>query len=109
VNFPDPYKHGIEVSATAKDLIKKLLDKNKKKRLGAQGDVAEILAHPFFHGLDIEKLTKKELTPPYMPEISDDLKYFDQKLTCREDFAESMIDDTNLKLISQNAGIFKDL
>ena len=39
VNFPDPVKHGIEVSPVAKDLIKKLLDKNKKKRLGAQGDV----------------------------------------------------------------------
>lgn len=77
MNFPDPVKHGIEVSAVAKDLIKKLLDKNKKKRLGAQGDVAEILAHPFFAGLDMDKLIKKQLQPPYMPDISDDLKYFD--------------------------------
>ena len=34
-----------------------------------------------------------------MPDISDDLKYFDQKLTSRDDFAESVIDDTNKKLI----------
>jgi serum/glucocorticoid-regulated kinase 2 len=35
VTFPDKLKHGIEVSPIARDLIKKLLDKNKKKRLGA--------------------------------------------------------------------------
>jgi serum/glucocorticoid-regulated kinase 2 len=28
VNFPDPQKHGIDVPPAAKDLIKKLLDKN---------------------------------------------------------------------------------
>ena len=39
VTFPDKIKHGIEVSPIARDLIKKLLDKNKKKRIGAQGDV----------------------------------------------------------------------
>jgi hypothetical protein len=57
------------------------------------------LAHPFFASIDIAKLLNKELKPPYMPEISDDLKYFDQKLTAREDFAESVIDETNKKLI----------
>jgi serum/glucocorticoid-regulated kinase 2 len=35
VTFPDKAKHGIEVSPLARDLIKKLLEKNKKKRLGA--------------------------------------------------------------------------
>lgn len=56
VNFPDPVKHGIEVSPVAKDLIKKLLEKNKKKRLGQTRDVAEILEHPFFKGLNMEAL-----------------------------------------------------
>jgi len=67
VNFPDPVRHGIEVSGDAKDLIRKLLDKNKKKRLGVNGDVSEILAHPFFADLDLEKLLKKEIEPPYTP------------------------------------------
>lgn len=49
------------------------------------------------------------MIPPYNPEINDELKYFDQKLTCREDFAESVIDDTNKKLIMQNQHIFKGL
>ena len=65
VNFPDPVKHGIEVSPQAKDLIKKLLGKNRKKRLGQTRDLAEILEHPFFKGLDMDALLKKKLQPPY--------------------------------------------
>jgi len=44
----------------------------------------------------------KELVPPYQPEIGDDLKFFDQKLTNREDFAESVLDESNIKLIKMN-------
>jgi serum/glucocorticoid-regulated kinase 2 len=109
VNFPDPVKHGIDISPNAKDIIKKLLDKNRKKRLGATGGVAEILAHPFFAKIDFEKLLNKKLVPPYRPQITDDLKYFDQKLTSKDDFAESVIDDTNKRLIMQNQHIFRDL
>jgi hypothetical protein len=36
-----------------------------------------VLSHQFFAGLDTDKLLRKELKPPYKPEISDDLKYFD--------------------------------
>ncbi|TNV81287.1 hypothetical protein FGO68_gene17471 [Halteria grandinella] len=109
VTFPDKTKHGIEVSPLARDLIKKLLDKNKKKRLGASGDVEEVLAHPFFAGIDRQKLITKQIIPPYKPEISDDLKYFDQKLTAKEDFAESVIDEQHRILILQNQDIFKRL
>ena len=72
---------GFEVSPNAKNLISKLLHKDKTKRFGANGDADEILSHPFFTGLDIDKLKAKELVPPYMPEIKDDLKFFDNKLT----------------------------
>ena len=72
---------GFEVSPVARDLINKLLEKDKIKRLGAKGDVDEILSHSFFAGLNIEKLKAKELVPPYKPEIKDDLKFFDTKLT----------------------------
>lgn len=109
VNFPDPVKHGIEISSAAKDLIKKLLEKNKKKRLGAKQDIEEILAHPFFADINFDKLLKKELIPPYLPEITDELKYFDQKLTQKEDFAESVIDEQHRKLIAQNQHIFRGL
>jgi len=109
VNFPDPQKHGIDVSPAARDLIKKLLEKSRKKRLGANGDISEILAHPFFAGIDLEKIMTKQMIPPYMPEIGDDLKYFDQKLTGRDDFAESVLDESNIRLIKQNAHLFRQL
>ena len=77
VSFPDPEKHGIDISLNAKDLIKKLLDKNKRKRLGAKADVAEIIEHPFFVGMDVSKMLRREMVAPYRPQISDDLRYFD--------------------------------
>lgn len=56
VSFPDPIQHKIEVSPMAQDLIKKLLNKDKKQRLGCNGGVREILQHPFYQELDLEKL-----------------------------------------------------
>jgi hypothetical protein len=79
VNFPDPERHKITVSETAMDLILKLLDKNKRTCQGCNR-VEEILGHPWFKDLDLEKLQKHELVPPYKPELSHDLAYFDQKL-----------------------------
>ena len=80
VTYPIPEKHNIFVSDDAQDLINKLLDKNRKKRIGALGGVKEILEHPFFSELDIDALLKKTLTPEYMPEITGDLQYFDQRV-----------------------------
>lgn len=71
IRWPDPVKHGITVSAEAKDLIEKLLDKDKMKRLGQKGDVEEVLAHPWFASIDKEKLLKKNIVPPFRPEVKD--------------------------------------
>lgn len=79
VNFPDPERHKITVSDLAKDLINKLLDKNKKSRLGVNG-VKEILDHPWFSDLNMEMLIARKLDPPYKPALEDELAYFDQKL-----------------------------
>ena len=67
VTYPDSLKHKIHVSDNAKSIINELLSKNRKKRLGAQADVSEVLSHPFFEGLDIDKLLHKQLEPPYKP------------------------------------------
>ena len=48
VTYPIYEKHNIYVSEVAQDLINKLLEKNRKKRIGAEGGVKEILEHPFF-------------------------------------------------------------
>jgi serum/glucocorticoid-regulated kinase 2 len=109
VTFPDSNKFGIEISSNAKDLIKKLLEKDKKKRLGAENGMAEILEHPFFAGLSIEKLMKKELVPPYKPVISDDLKFFDSALTGMTNIQESVIDKKRQNFIKQNQHIFNNL
>lgn len=34
IRWPDKSKHGVSVSTVAQDLISKLLDRNKKTRLG---------------------------------------------------------------------------
>ena len=50
-------------SEDLKDLMKKLLEKDPDKRFGVF-DKDEIKQHPFFKGIDWEKLEKKELNPP---------------------------------------------
>lgn len=64
VTFPTVEKHGIYVSPEAQSLINMLLEKKQSKRIGKNG-IKEILDHDFFKTLDIEKLMKKELIPPY--------------------------------------------
>jgi hypothetical protein len=51
-------------------LINSLLSKEKNKRIGAKKGIQELLDHPFFKDLDMEKLLKKELIPTYMPDIN---------------------------------------
>jgi serum/glucocorticoid-regulated kinase 2 len=45
-----------------------LLDKDKSTRLGANG-IEEILSHPWFNTIDINKLLARQLDPPYKPEV----------------------------------------
>ena len=99
VTYPIPEKHNIFVSDNAQDLINKLLDKNRKKRIGAIGGIKEILDHPFFSELDIDALLKKKLTPEYMPEITGELKYFDQRLVQDNSVEMSVINPNTKKII----------
>ncbi len=101
VVFPDS-RFGFEVSPLAQDCIKRLLEKDKTKRLGAKGDVTEILEHPFFKSIDIEKLLKKEINPPYKPAITNDLKFFDSTLTGMSNIQESVIDKKRKHLVDKN-------
>lgn len=78
----------------AQDLIRKLIITNPKKRLGYGPDGAEkIKNHPYFKDVDWEKAWKKELKPPFIPEINDDLdlKYFNKGFT--DESLESFIDE----------------
>ena len=46
-----------------KDLLKKLLNRDPKNRIGVTNK-EEIKNHPFFNGIDWEKLKRKEIEPP---------------------------------------------
>lgn len=48
VEFPD----NSNISDSAKDLIKKLLIKNPKQRLGTLNDAEEILSHEWYADID---------------------------------------------------------
>ncbi len=76
------FKYGKSFSSAATDLCKKLLEKsvslltwysnnlvqpNDRIGCGAKG-AEEIKQHPFFEGIDWDKLYKRELKPPFVPE-----------------------------------------
>jgi len=77
--FPNPRKHGIDVSDSAKSFIKGLLNKNSWERMGSKlklGGEEEIRTNPWFQGL----LTKfynaflsEKVSPPWLPDIDNEL------------------------------------
>lgn len=107
VTFPDPVRHRINVSPEAKDLIVKLLDKNKRERLGANG-VDEILSHPWFADLDIQKLTAKELTPPYVPKVQADLAYFDKNLVNMTEVSDTILSPAQRAIVNKDKASFEN-
>lgn len=94
VNFPDPVRHKITVSKEAQDLILRLLDKNKKTRLGANG-VEEVLAHKWFADINMDMLLKKQIPSPYTPKIKEDFAYFDPKLTSMQEITDTILPEAN--------------
>lgn len=64
--WPLKEKHGFSLEPSAVDLISKLLIKDKNQRLGKKGK-GEILAHPFFKGLDLKALYNKQIKAPFKP------------------------------------------
>lgn len=105
VNFPDPQRHKISVSAEAQDLILKLLDKSRKTRLGANG-VDEILAHKWFSDLNMDKLVRKELVPPYKPAIGEDYAYFDPKLIQQQEVTDTILPTEKQATVNKGKHLF---
>ena len=106
VSFPDPVRHRITVSPQAQDLIVKLLDKNRQSRLGANG-IDEILAHPWFADLNMTALQNKELTPPYVPRVTEDLAYFDKNLTQQTEVNDTILSATQRAVINKDQHQFE--
>ena len=62
------------------------MDRNAFTRLGSKSDFNEVLSHPFFKGIECEKILRREIEAPYKP--SSDM------LTMKEDEVISMDDPT---------------
>ncbi|XP_060244031.1 ribosomal protein S6 kinase alpha-5 isoform X2 [Meriones unguiculatus] len=63
-----------EMSATAKDLLQRLLMKDPKKRLGCgPRDAEEIKEHLFFQKINWDDLAAKKVPAPFKPVIRDEL------------------------------------
>lgn len=62
--------------------------------------VKDIISHPWFASIDVEKLLKKELPVPYKPVLKalDDTSNFDEKFQQLE-ISESIIDPQQVQKI----------
>eukprot|EP00357_Protocruzia_adherens_P027697 CAMPEP_0114993102 /NCGR_PEP_ID=MMETSP0216-20121206/12333_1 /TAXON_ID=223996 /ORGANISM="Protocruzia adherens, Strain Boccale" /LENGTH=364 /DNA_ID=CAMNT_0002356687 /DNA_START=10 /DNA_END=1104 /DNA_ORIENTATION=- len=70
----------------ARSLLKKLLERDPARRLGALHGARELKEHPFFSEIDWGRLGKKDIKAPYRPRLSGetDLRYFDRSFTSEE-------------------------
>jgi len=67
------------VEPAAADIIRKFLDRNPDTRLK---DMEEIKSQKWFQGINWDKLYKKELQPPYLPQVGkDSTKLIDETFT----------------------------
>jgi len=87
------------LSAAAKDIVTKLLERDPKKRMGSSElDVKEIERHQFFKNLDFNKLYKKEIEAPYKPNVKglDDTSNFDE-MFLKEEVKDSLVAPPTIK------------
>jgi len=74
----------LELPATmdhdTKSILSGLLDRDPVKRLG---DAVAIKAHPYFKGMDWDKLLRKEVKPPWIPDVGgkESIKQIDPTFT----------------------------
>lgn len=109
IRWPQKDKHGFEVSKEVQDLISKLLNKDKNKRLGRVNDVDDVISHPWFVDLgSMDDLLNKRIAAPYVPVVKqdDDTSNFDEKFSQLE-VAESIIDPARRQLIEQHKEDFE--
>lgn len=91
---PLHFREHIPVSQAGKDILRGLLQKDGRVRLGSgPSDFDELRRHPFFADhIDWEELTGRRVEPPFRPELTDayDLRNIDPEFT-REPVPASML------------------
>jgi serine/threonine protein kinase len=78
INYPK-YLNDDEI-----DLIRKLLTLDPKQRIGnGPNDAKDVKAHPYFKDVDWDKYSRREVKPPFIPKLKNDmdLRYFDKAFT----------------------------
>ena len=95
------YKKKIKIfnhfSLAAKDLVNKLLEYNPKKRIGYH----QIINHSFFKDIEWDKIEKKEIIPPFLPDINNDnyFKYFNSEDQLNEEYNNH---EQKMKILHKN-------
>jgi len=109
VVFPDRKKYKIDYSDEIMDLIIKLLEKDRTKRLGAQDDFVDILNHPALakYAKDIKALENKTIKPPFIPNVgNDDFTKFFNAMDSKKDISDTYIPRENRNIVQQNKNVF---
>ena len=101
------------ISAQAKDLIEKLLIKEKNERLGFEGGFEVIKKHYFFKGIDFDNLEKKLLKSPFQPKIQDEINDkiktdFSSLNQNYKDFYQEYINQNRMEFLNKNQNKFSE-
>jgi len=87
------------VSASAREVLGRLLDRNPLTRLGTGAkDVDNVFSHPFFESTPLDKLTAREISPPFKPNVkgASDTSNFDKEFTS-EPVVDSLAPESGLR------------
>ena len=82
--FENKVKYPPDLNPIAINVINDLLNLDPNKRLGSgENGFNNIKSHEYFKDINWDKYLKKEIKPPFVPELDDDLdlKYFDKMFT----------------------------
>ena len=81
-----------------KDLLKKMLDKDPKKRIGINNDKSDLKSHEFFKEINWEELSKKKINPPVdMERIIDEYNLKEKVLFNDYDYSDDNINTRRVK------------
>mmetsp|Transcript_11006 Transcript_11006/g.16692 ORF Transcript_11006/g.16692 Transcript_11006/m.16692 type:complete len:322 (-) Transcript_11006:104-1069(-) len=95
-------------SPEATNLLRRLLERDPAKRLGSnEDDAAALMRHPFFKGIDWEKVKNKEHKAPFKPKVKGafDTARIDKFFT-KEEPKETLIDPNALGEKDKKAAYF---
>lgn len=107
-----PTKGPNVVSEDMKDLIRQLLNKNQKKRIGAGPDDAqELEMHPLFKKVKFDDIRELKFKPIFSPQLGkkDDVKYFEAEFLNKEINLEPHLNGYQMEIVQDalSEGKFK--